>query len=252
MSVGYNKESKKKTNPNWNHLQFNNLCCVGGVMDLCRRFKPTSHREFYDKYIESGEKFREIANKDSIEAKNALNNPRILRSEEGRKRLSWNIQQKAKQYGRDKEFIQKLSAEFAEACNIPLEEAKQQVYDRLFVETFDGYKNEKLVVSEFNKRFGKWFTTEEADSSKDATCAVDLVVKETKTGREIGAIQVKPKSYLLRNDEILKETKDINKRKNTKYGRPVYYVFYDRYSDPGNTIIEADEGLVKMMSKIRI
>ena len=244
--------SKKVTNKPWNDSKYNALYCVGGVMEICRRFRPKTHRELFDRYIETGNEFSKLLKTRAKETQEIFSCPAKIREKAQKNQVYGDFFKESRNYGRDKEFITKLAEEFADECHLDLEEAKKQVYDRLFIETFNGFQNEKLVIEEFNKRFHQWFIVEEADSSKDAKYAIDLVIKNAKTGLEIGAIQVKPISYLLRNDEVMQITKGLNERKNTLYGRPVYYVFYNNHEQPGKTKIEMEEGLKQMLLEMSI
>ena len=101
-----------------------------------------------------------------------------------------------------------------------LQECIQWEYDLFVVQSLKGGTIEKKSISELQKEFTN-FCFEEAKGYLDEELRIDIIIK--KGGIEIGGIQVKPLTFKLIRREVI--TFNINA--NQKWGKPVYYLYYD-------------------------
>lgn len=101
--------------------------------------------------------------------------------------------------------------------------------DSLFIEwTMRGFRVEKAIEKLIKD--GSKFDVRQATTEEDHEFSIDLVLMYN--GEDIGAVQVKPISYL----ENVKQGKHVwqyeqDMRKNKAYGKPVYWVYYQLNSD---------------------
>jgi len=102
-----------------------------------------------------------------------------------------------------------------------LKECTQWVYNLVIVKSLKGSKMERKATQELSKLLPD-YQVSETNLILDKDFRVDLVVSKGKV--EICGIQVKPTSF----KGVPKEIKEYNKKANKKWGKPVFYLYYDR------------------------
>lgn len=101
-----------------------------------------------------------------------------------------------------------------------LQDCIQWEYDLFVVQSLKGGIVEKKALLELAKRVLN-FTFEEAEGYLDEELRIDIVIK--KNGNEVGGIQVKPLTFKRMRREVITFNKDANQR----WGKPVFYLYYD-------------------------
>ena len=100
-----------------------------------------------------------------------------------------------------------------------MHECIQWEYDLFVVQSLKESNIEKKAESELSKSI--CYNIEEAEGFIDEELRVDLIVKKEED--EIAGIQVKPNTYNFMREGI----KKFNQISNIKWGKPVFYLFYD-------------------------
>ena len=101
-----------------------------------------------------------------------------------------------------------------------LQDCIQWEYDLFVVQSLKGGIVEKRAITELAKKVSD-FTFEEAEGFLDEELRIDIVIK--KNGCEVGGIQVKPHTFKKMRKEVITFNKDANQ----KWGKPVFYLYYD-------------------------
>jgi len=101
-----------------------------------------------------------------------------------------------------------------------LQDCIQWEYDLFVVQSLKGGIVEKKAIEELTKIISGLFF-EEAEGFFDEELRIDIVIK--KAGNEIGGIQVKPLTFKKMRREVITFNKDANQ----KWGKPVFYLYYD-------------------------
>ena len=101
-----------------------------------------------------------------------------------------------------------------------LQDCIQWEYDLFVVQSLKGGIVEKKAIKEIAKKVSG-FTFEEAEGFLDEELRIDIVIK--KNGNEVGGIQVKPLTFKKMRREVITFNKDAN----LKWGKPVFYLYYD-------------------------
>ncbi|MFC0514060.1 hypothetical protein ACFFGT_07620 [Mucilaginibacter angelicae] len=101
-----------------------------------------------------------------------------------------------------------------------LQECIQWEYDLFVVQSLKGGIIEKKAIQILNDSLSK-YKFEEAEGYLDEELRIDIIIK--KNGLEIGGIQVKPRTFKLMRREVI----TFNTTANQKWGRPVFYLYYD-------------------------
>lgn len=101
-----------------------------------------------------------------------------------------------------------------------LQDCIQWEYDLFVVQSLKGGIVEKRAITELAKKVSS-FTFEEAEGFLDEELRIDIVIK--KNGNEVGGIQVKPLTFKKMRREVITFNKDANQ----KWGKPVFYLYYD-------------------------
>jgi hypothetical protein len=101
-----------------------------------------------------------------------------------------------------------------------LQDCIQWEYDLFVVQSLKGGIVEKKAITELVKKVSD-FAFEEADSFLDEELRIDLVIK--KNGTKVGGIQVKPLTFRKMRKEVI----TFNKVANQKWGKAVFYLYYD-------------------------
>lgn len=102
-----------------------------------------------------------------------------------------------------------------------LEECVQWEYDLFIGHTFTGVRMEKLAYFMIQDKLGDPYRVEFANQKVDEDFRVDLEVYFH--GVVIAGVQVKPESY----KKSRRSVQEYNKIANKRYGKPVFYVYYD-------------------------
>jgi hypothetical protein len=105
-----------------------------------------------------------------------------------------------------------------------LQDCIQWEYDLFVVQSLRGGIIEKKSITEFKKKLTN-LSFEEAEGYLDEELRIDIIIK--KSGIEIGGIQVKPLTFKLMRKEVITFNKDANQ----KWGKPVFYLYYDEKED---------------------
>ena len=111
--------------------------------------------------------------------------------------------------------------EFWGAYKFTLTECVQWEYDLFIVQSMKGGILEKKALRDLAENLPQ-FHISEAKGYLDENLRVDLLVK--KEGKAIAGIQVKPNTF----NKMRAEVKAMSKKSNLKWGKPVYYLFYDK------------------------
>lgn len=102
-----------------------------------------------------------------------------------------------------------------------LTECIQWEYDLFVIQSLKGGILEKKALRDLAENLPEHLISE-AKGFLDEDLRIDLVVK--KTGKTIAGIQVKPNTFNFMREEVIK----MSKNSNSKWGKPVFYLFYDR------------------------
>lgn len=109
-----------------------------------------------------------------------------------------------------------------------LQDCIQWEYDLFVVQSLKGGIVEKKAITELTKKVSN-FTFNEAEGFLDEELRIDIVIK--KNGFEVGGIQVKPLTFKKMRREVITFNKDAN----LKWGKPVFYLYYDDNENFVNT-----------------
>ena len=101
-----------------------------------------------------------------------------------------------------------------------LEDCIQWEYDLFVVQSLKGGIIEKKAIAELQSSAGD-MTFSEADNYVDEELRIDILIK--KNDVEIAGIQVKPATFKLMRSSVI----SFNKQANAKWGKPVFYLYYD-------------------------
>lgn len=102
-----------------------------------------------------------------------------------------------------------------------IKECIQWEYDLFVSQSLKGNDLEKKAIQFLNNRI-KNFEFSEANGYLDEEIRLDI--KIMKNSKIVGGIQVKPDSYFHVRDSVKKRNKDSNE----SFGKPVYYLYYDK------------------------
>jgi hypothetical protein len=101
-----------------------------------------------------------------------------------------------------------------------LKDCIQWEYDLFVVQSLKGNIIEKKAIKNLSIKFSN-YTFEEAEGFLDEEMRIDIIVKNDIN--EIAGIQVKPLTFLKMHKNIINFNSDANK----KWGKPVFYLYYD-------------------------
>ncbi|MCB9340075.1 MAG: MjaI family restriction endonuclease [Lewinellaceae bacterium] len=128
-----------------------------------------------------------------------------------------------------KNLYQAQQAEWGE-YRYSLQACVQWEYDLFVVQSLKGTVVEEKALSYFQKNLGcVGLSAIRAEGFLDEELRVDLVIE--KEGRELCGIQVKPLTFNRMREGVQK----FNKAANIKWGKPVFYLFYDEREHLVNT-----------------
>ena len=101
-----------------------------------------------------------------------------------------------------------------------LQDCMQWEYDLFVIQSLKGILIESKAKKVLQKSCSKFQITE-AEGYLDEELRVDLLIK--RNNKEIGGIQVKPLTFNWMREGVISFNKDAN----LKWGKPVFYLFYD-------------------------
>ncbi len=102
-----------------------------------------------------------------------------------------------------------------------LTECIQWEYDLFVIQSMKGGYLEKKAQKLLQTSFPT-LKIVEAKGYLDEELRIDLLIK--KEGKEIAGIQVKPNTFNQMREEVI----SFSKKANSKWGKPVFYLFYDK------------------------
>jgi Holliday junction resolvase-like predicted endonuclease len=105
-----------------------------------------------------------------------------------------------------------------------LEQCIEWEYDLFVTKSLQGNRLEKKAIEELQKKETE-LLFEEASGYLDEEVRVDIVVMKDK--EIVCGIQVKPETYKIMRQGI----KEFNKNANSKLGKPVHYLYYNKKED---------------------
>lgn len=101
-----------------------------------------------------------------------------------------------------------------------LQDCIQWEYDLFVVQSLKGGIVEKKAIAGLSENISG-FAFEEAEGFLDEELRIDIIIKEN--GSEVAGIQVKPVTFKKMRREVITFNKDANR----KWGKPVFYLYYD-------------------------
>lgn len=213
-----------KTNKVWNELMFNSQHVVGSVMGIIKKYNPKTIDEFKEFYYKSGEErethIKEIQHEYWIN----LDNPTEIREAVINNKYSLrNIFDLNNDYGRTRAYIKLLAKDFARVANLSEEEAFEQVEHRLFYESFKGELLEQKAIKNLRTKYPN-VLFRKATQHEDSYYAVDFIGEQA--GKVMLGVQVKPCTYLYKEEFQHKENRNKNELFKKDYGAEVVYSFY--------------------------
>lgn len=243
------------TNGIWNECAFNSQYNLGGIMAIARRVKPVDAHDLSIKYMQSGEQLKSLIQEFPEQTQKLLNDPIKMRDyalainkKDRYKIMAYQdmmpaediqeIKQWLRMYGRSKEYLQGVVKDFSATAIdnhcylVSDEEARLQVFHRLFEETYRGYRQEESSKQRLKDLFTS-LNFEDAPDKFDGAYAVDLLGR--KNGELVVGVQVKPTTYLASKSASAKYTHEMNTKKNQqfqdKFKVPVIYFYYANDND---------------------
>jgi len=115
-----------------------------------------------------------------------------------------------------------------------LKECIQWEYELFIVNSLKGGIVEKKVIQRL-KTMNNALDFKEAEGYLDEDLRIDMLV--ISNGKEIAGIQVKPESFNKMRSEVLY----INREGHKKWGKPVFYLFYDKNENFTNIDLVLDK-----------
>ncbi len=242
-----NIDDKKfsSTNGLWNDLRLNDPWSVGYVSNLIQQQEFSSKEEwesfYYNSGVERNNEILKLSASDQIILDNfglILTNPQETQKVEYvKKQLNFGC-------GRTKEQLQEKANTLFQniekqgnPLSITIEECFECVRFRTICETWNGIViREKNTVSNLKRRFSK---IEFRNVSGEIDYEYGIDYELYLNGQLLGAIQIKPKSYL-GNTSYLQKAKSANEQKHKKYkeqfGKNAVFVI----SESNGTILNTD------------
>jgi hypothetical protein len=101
-----------------------------------------------------------------------------------------------------------------------LQQCVQWEYDLFVIQSLKGTLIENVALKAFTEALGG-YSFAEAEGFVDEELRIDLIV--SKNGNEIAGIQVKPHTFNMMRDRVI----SFNKIANAKWGKQVFYLFYN-------------------------
>lgn len=111
-----------------------------------------------------------------------------------------------------------------------LQDCIQWEYDLFIVQSLKGGIIENKAIRELKNKISE-FSFEEAEGFLDEELRVDIIIK--KDFDVMAGIQVKPLTFKKMRQEVI----TFNKKANQKWGKPVFYLYYDG----GENFVNIDE-----------
>lgn len=205
---------------------------VSSDMSLCKRYRPTSYADFYEKYVSEGEGIK-------VE-------PQLPNSSYGDRC----------KVGRTEEYLLELSRKFKELYEEKRPSSKgkfslSQYYDlivcHVIVETYDGWRREQDVIDAI-KRAHPDCVFHDPTPDLDCTCGVDLIVEGKNNDKKM--VQIKPESFFKSSMSSTKNDREAHRTGGKKEQiRKKYLESHKELGITDNTlyfiVYRKDEGLLK-------
>jgi hypothetical protein len=102
-----------------------------------------------------------------------------------------------------------------------LKECIQWEYDLFITQSLKGGLMERKALLELKMRLPELELTE-AEGYMDEELRIDIIA--AKEGVTLGGVQIKPLTFMKMRSEVI----TFNRTANKKWGRPVYYLYYDK------------------------
>lgn len=102
-----------------------------------------------------------------------------------------------------------------------LKDCIQWEYDLFVIQSLKGGIIEKKAISILQDQFNNYLI-QEAEGFLDEELRIDILIKHNNL--DVAGIQVKPLTYKLMREEVI----SFNTTANKKWGKPVYYLYYDK------------------------
>lgn len=220
----------RSTNQLWNQLKLNHPMSVGYVTTLIESRSFSNKEEWRDFYFASGEERLEKARKENIDLTN-FNSPQT-------KNLQLNYGRTLNELRQKGRILYNAIEKKGNPLGITLAECIYIVKYRVIGETWNGIvMRERNTVETLQKQFPQ-LTFQKVDGANDFKYAIDYEIYLK--NKLLGAIQIKPISYLKGKSPSILTAKEANLIKNNSYtnitGKPVLYV----YSNNKGEILESD------------
>jgi len=130
---------------------------------------------------------------------------------------------------RNEDYLHSIALELSDATGVQEKYCYRYILNRVIINTWNGYCAEQVMTKHVMERYPDSYYSERATKEQDREYAIDFIIYNHE-GSMIGAIQVKPITYLRYSPHIARDRR-LHQRGNSefeeKYGVPVHYVFYN-------------------------
>ena len=215
-------------------------------MKLIKDLKPKSIEDFIELYYRSGEERKKLI-KDKKLPQELTNPDELWQMVMDDYPFSKEEFQVNNNYGRNEEFIKNISLHFAAISKIKEEEAEEQVKQRIFIDTFNGYEYELLALNYLKKKYGNRLKFEQTNGETDSKYAVDILA--TKDNKVVAGIQIKPSTYFKKENSQTKDNVVKNNLFIRDYRAPVIYYAYSFKCKNMFVCSHQDENLLLNLAK---
>lgn len=225
------RDKFRSTNKIWNELRLNDPWSVGYVSDLVERKPFRTKEEWENFYYNSGLERNNLLLKLAPKTRNLLNDFLLIKNNPDQvKAISKSLIALNTFFGRTRDDLILKAHVLCEKSHrkLSLDECFSCVRFRIICETWNGIiVREKNTIKNLQKRFPK-FIFRKVEGQRDYEYAIDYELFYAE--KLLGAIQIKPKSYLS-NTPYINKAKRANERKHQrytkKYARNVRFVIAD-------------------------
>lgn len=235
----------RSTNAIWNRLMLNAPWSVGYVTTLIELEEWRTKEDWESFYYESGAQRKKEIEKLPSDKQSVLEDFQLVRTNNSKvQNLPYSLQNINTQYGRTEEDLAEKGRVLYEVIKdngngLTLEECIECVRYRVICETWNGVVvREASTIKSLKTQFPQ-FEFRKTPGELDFEHAVDYEVY--KSDILIGAIQIKPKSYLW-NAPYIRIARTANKRKQTNYFESTGIRVID--------IISSSKGVIENQSEV--
>ncbi len=227
----------RRSRPIWNEQYFNDPWKFGYVATLIKEAQPAT-KEIWEAYYYASGMYRiDILSDIETSFKKKLINIKLSRTE--RTSIPLNLRRLNTHFGRTHLFCNAMGERFYQHIQefSSLEESCRIVKYRIIGETWNGILRERLTVDTLKKQFG-FLSFQSVSGEEDYQLGIDYQI--FCEGKLLGAIQIKPESFLSHKKDIDKARKSLlrkHERYNRETGKPVWFVFSSQHGE----VVKADE-----------